>query len=728
MLLISDASFFYDETIDFMRIRLFKKNSFPMRKHIIRRYVWPIGVVVLLALSLFLLVRLSQQTQTLEERADESALFAYTQQFKDAFTTYAASRQTNDLTQLVTIATLRKNEMLKVVESDPRQVLQNVLSESVVRELPQEVLSVVEKEVELEGILENVHLDQFADRESQTELFLINHSVRYKLIMTNKLEYPTGSKIKVRGILIDHYLVSESDTPTTRFEVSVSETPHITTAGEFKTLVMLVDFHNIIGNYPVTKAQVSDLVFSDGFTVSSYYQETSFGEVFFTGEVIDWFDIPYDNTDCYTNYWVWSEAADEQATSQGYDLGAYQRRVYVFSRGDGCPGGIGEIGGSPSRSWIFYNQDHPGIYTHEQGHNFGLHHANYLDCGDQAIADYQNCANIESGDSYDVLGSAYFMYQFNGPHKAGVGWVPESRVIAATQNGVYTIGYLEEATSSAQLITLEKKDTGEFYYISYRKPKGFDGTLPTLLVKGASIHIWNGDPYTQTKFVNTHPRMYGEEALKDGEVFFDPINQVSIKQVSHNAISVTVEINTTAVPLPSNSPTPSPIVTTFLPSHDSYTSKSSPDTVYGIRKNLVADASPERRMYLKYTVKNISGKITKAKLKLHATDVSDYGGDVYLADSNKWKETTITWNNQPSVAPTLFDSVGAVEGDKTYIWNVKKAVTGNGTYSFVITSGSRNNAVFSSKEATSNQPVLEVSYQPGVNANQLEDESQNESD
>jgi PKD repeat protein len=82
---------------------------------------------------------------------------------------------------------------------------------------------------------------------------------------------------------------------------------------------------------------------------------------------------------------------------------------------------------------------------------------------------------------------------------------------------------------------------------------------------------------------------------------------------------------------------------------------------------------------------------------LFVTDASSVGGSVHPV-SAAWSETTVTWSNAPAFGSAL-DTAGAAAAGEWIELNVTAVVTGNGTYSFALTSTSTNSAIFSSREA-----------------------------
>jgi len=102
---------------------------------------------------------------------------------------------------------------------------------------------------------------------------------------------------------------------------------------------------------------------------------------------------------------------------------------------------------------------------------------------------------------------------------------------------------------------------------------------------------------------------------------------------------------------------------------------------------------------------------------LFVTDGSDSGGTLYLVANDyrdtttPWLESGLTWNNAPLMADTPLGTLSTVAAGTWVEFDVSAVITGNGTYSFGLTSSSSNSVFYNSREALQNPPelVLETS-------------------
>jgi acid phosphatase type 7 len=147
--------------------------------------------------------------------------------------------------------------------------------------------------------------------------------------------------------------------------------------------------------------------------------------------------------------------------------------------------------------------------------------------------------------------------------------------------------------------------------------------------------------------------------------------------------------------------TPAPAtVLTFTPTADTYAAADGPSTVYGTSTQFIADNSPVKRLFTKFSVSGVGTKrVVAAKLRLYCVNPSPSGGAFHGSDP-AWSESTLTWNLQPAIDSTIVSSLGAVRSSNWYETDVTALVKGDGTVSIAATSTSSDGAYYSSKEGT----------------------------
>jgi PKD repeat protein len=181
------------------------------------------------------------------------------------------------------------------------------------------------------------------------------------------------------------------------------------------------------------------------------------------------------------------------------------------------------------------------------------------------------------------------------------------------------------------------------------------------------------------------------------------------------SLTVTDGANTDTATQQVTAGTTTPSTATFSPAADTQVKSDSPNTNYGtsttLRVRNGTSTSPTTYWtFLRFDVTGVGTNTNpNAKLRLFVTDDSNDGGTVYrIANTPEWLETTLTWATRPvTTLPAGIKAAGAVPLGWIEIDLGDSAVTGDGTYNFVLASSSTTSAIYSSREGT-NPPQLVV--------------------
>jgi acid phosphatase type 7 len=146
-------------------------------------------------------------------------------------------------------------------------------------------------------------------------------------------------------------------------------------------------------------------------------------------------------------------------------------------------------------------------------------------------------------------------------------------------------------------------------------------------------------------------------------------------------------------------PSGGPLV--FVPTDDSYVRADQPDSNFGSATTLQPDNSPVQHALLKFTLSGVGSKtVTNATLRLYCVDPSaGSGGSFAPITTNKWSESTVTWNSAPAFG-SPFVSLGPVSTGTWYSVDVTSLVHGDGTVSIGVTSTSGDGADYTSSEGS----------------------------
>jgi acid phosphatase len=147
---------------------------------------------------------------------------------------------------------------------------------------------------------------------------------------------------------------------------------------------------------------------------------------------------------------------------------------------------------------------------------------------------------------------------------------------------------------------------------------------------------------------------------------------------------------------------------TFNPVADAYVASDNPGSNYGTATTLRVDNSPIVNSYLRFTVSGLGGQnISQASLSIHANSASSAGLIAKSVSDETWGETTITYSNAPPLGNNVATSSAVASG--TWVtMDVSAYVTGEGTYSFGVSTPGSTAISLSSRESGANAPRLIV--------------------
>lgn len=484
-----------------------------------------------------------------------------------AYLAWKQKDKTDEATkELVAAAQQRKNTVLQALQNGELGKLPKLgLSSEMLGELPEELDGLIEEEVELTGELVAVHGD-VPDKDEHVEKYFLarvgEEKKNFNLhFVKGKADFVGGETVRVKGYKLDNHLVAQSTDSSSLQLVAQSPTvlnPEATT-GAIKYTTILFNFSDDTSQ-PYTVADIQNRMYGTSNTsVNGFFKETSYGKASITGNTHGWFTVPYSKSQCSSNMLDITFAAIDAAKAKGVDTSG--RLYFVFPYSSACGfAGASTMGG-------YYNWSYSNGYVdlwvmgHEVGHSFGTPHAGAYNCGSVAVAPYTNCSWSEYGDPFDIMGNSRRNNRFNASQTQNLKWFAPSNVQTVMQSGVYKIAPLGTATNEVQTLRIAKPDSvsytppgisgtyaapsPEYYYLEYRQPTGVDSNLPAQITGGALLHARNDSNYVwQSRLFDLTPgdNDFTNAALSDGQTFTDTANGITIKQISHDASGVTLDI------------------------------------------------------------------------------------------------------------------------------------------------------------------------------------------
>lgn len=151
----------------------------------------------------------------------------------------------------------------------------------------------------------------------------------------------------------------------------------------------------------------------------------------------------------------------------------------------------------------------------------------------------------------------------------------------------------------------------------------------------------------------------------------------------------------------------------FLPTADTWTEPLNPTAVHGSDADL-RTGGDGRTIYFRFDVQGV-GQVSRARVVVRAMNGGG-GGDLRRVMDTSWSEASVTHQNRPTPEPTVLASLGRVDIDNEYAFDVTSAVRGNGVYAFAITSTDGDGSGYLSRESAEHRPelVVEWSGTPGT--------------
>ncbi|HAV1366159.1 TPA: peptidase M11 [Vibrio parahaemolyticus] len=458
-----------------------------------------------------------------------------TSALKQAMADYRGASAKNKhhyLEQMISLAHGRQALLSELFQSDPSAVAQVTLTAKARKGMPEKVQALLEQEQTLEGELE-VFYEDYEDHSKSRLRHVLNTSEGF-IEVHGSSQSPinaiqSGVKVRARGwkfkdvadkwdalVVADEAdglsVLAQDSTGTVTASTTTSSAALSNTFGEQRTLVLLVNFQDN-PQRPWTIDEVKDMVFGK---VNDFYKENSFGQTWLSGDVHGYYTLPINSSCDYKGFESYITAAAE---ADGIDTSSYSRKVYIYPKVENCGwSGMGTVGGNPSRAWI-NGAFRLNTIGHELGHNFGLHHAQALECGTNTVGG--TCYNYSYGDTLDIMGTSNG--HFNAFNKEQLGWIKpsEQEVVTVTNSGTYSLEPYETAPAGAAKGLRIKRGTDAasgqplWYYIEYRQPIGFDSFLEgqTTITDGVVFHAVTGDDLSSVQLLDMTPNSVNSDLI-----------------------------------------------------------------------------------------------------------------------------------------------------------------------------------------------------------------------
>lgn len=323
--------------------------------------------------------------------------------------------------------------------------------------------------------------------------------------------------------------------------------------GSKSLAILLLQFAN--ESAPAYDRELVEKLFSEA---NEFYKEVSYGQFAFTWDIVGPLVVPLP-TPCDRAQLEAATAAARTAASQaGVDLAQYNTLVLA---GSGC--GLAQAAIDGSHVWLLETGLNTRTVAHELGHSLGVYHADFLYCPSAPFVPLPRsfapeCRRFDADDYHDVMGRSGF-HHFNAVFKEVFGWLT---AIEVTKSGVYRIEPIESLESSVKAIKI-RAGSGDFFYLEYRQPIGFDRVNPRTsqfvgMFQGALVRLAQSSAITSFSALlamdgltepfpgfPSDPQVAparGRPALTPGITYLEPGNRFSIKTLSATPEAIEVEV------------------------------------------------------------------------------------------------------------------------------------------------------------------------------------------
>jgi hypothetical protein len=294
------------------------------------------------------------------------------------------------------------------------------------------------------------------------------------------------------------------------------------------------------GVFMPTAASAQNSFFGATNSFAGYIKQTSGGQTTVTGKVFGYYTPPASlKNDCDLSDWI--GAGETAAAADGFNAADYAYPVVVSAYQNCSFAGIAGVGlGDAWLNGAVDNHNHIilSIAAHELGHNLSFGHAGSYSCYPDQPFTYTGSACIfeDYGDGLDVMGAASVenAYQYNGPHKAMLGWIPPAEiktVSSGTQTIALTANENPLVAGSTELINVPRGD-GSYLAVDRREPSGYDSGLNDLA--GVYVHL--------VEDVNSSDTETVAWGLKPGSSFTDPSTGITVTTVTDDPSAATASI------------------------------------------------------------------------------------------------------------------------------------------------------------------------------------------
>ena len=421
--------------------------------------------------------------------------------------------------------------------------------------------------VTLSGTYSSVHEDALGTNAESDHHFLQVGSSQYELAFAGQApEGETGATVTVTGTLAGGTLnvgtaagafritkqgpISAVSARAAALTSSTGQQSSTQSGGAIATAriaAVLINFTDL-ATRPYTTSQVASALYGSATSAKAYFEEESKGRMTVSGAVFGWYTINATTTGC--NWSNWMTLGTAAANAAGANLAAYTNVMFIFPGTSQC--GFAGIGYVPGTITMLNGTLSVQVMTHELGHNYGLGHANAINCvvnGTRvSLSTAANCTEQGYADPFSTMGNNALRHN-QGSQLGELGWLAASEKTVGAPGHTYTVSpYF--GSGATKLVRIPRGD-GSYFDLDFRMTYGsFDNfAAGSPAVSGATIRLgWGTASPTNsplaTRLIDTTPATatLTDAPLTLGRTFTDPVSSISITTTSVTATAVQVQV------------------------------------------------------------------------------------------------------------------------------------------------------------------------------------------
>jgi hypothetical protein len=191
------------------------------------------------------------------------------------------------------------------------------------------------------------------------------------------------------------------------------------------------------------------------------------------------------------------------------------------------------------------------VTVHELGHNYGVHHANWWQTTDGTVIGQG--ANVEYGNVFDVMGRGGVRGHFNAWFKTRFDWLlPAEYTTVTGSGGMFTIEPIDDPAATGQRALKIVKDSTRSYWVEFRQLY----TTNRWAMNGALLN-WGYNNNTGSHLLDYTPgssNQQNDAALLVGRTFSDTAAGIHVTPVARAATPPSMDVVVKLGTFPGNTP------------------------------------------------------------------------------------------------------------------------------------------------------------------------------